>query len=254
VPLPRARAVTSLARAVLKTWLAPRDLAWFRAAHFGRLPFAAPGAAAAAVPLLDWDTVDRVLGSELRPLDLMTVASGRLIEAPPPRHRDDVARLMRLGVSVVVRGSEAHDDRLRALADDFEQTLDGETHVQLYVTPGGTHSYGWHYDFEDVFIAQTAGVKDYYFRENTVARDAVLGDALDFGAFRGESSPLLSARLVPGDWLYIPATWWHLVKCAEDSLSISVGVMPSEAVRRARRLPAGWTGARANDGATPSDR
>ena len=36
------------------------------------------------------------------------------------------------------------------------------------------NSYGWHHDFEDVFIAQTAGVKDDYFRANTVARDVVV--------------------------------------------------------------------------------
>lgn len=38
-------------------------------------------------------------------------------------------------------------------------------------------------------------------------------------------------RLVD-DWLYIPATWWHLVKCAEDALSISVGIMSPAALTR----------------------
>ena len=120
--------------------------------------------------------------------------------------------------------------------------LPGEVHVQVYATPAGTNSYGWHYDFEDVFIAQTAGVKDYYFRQNTVARDTRLGDQLDFTSVRRETSPIYQSRLIAGDWLYIPSTWWHLVKCVEDSLSISVGVMPPEALRDARRLPAGWTG------------
>jgi 50S ribosomal protein L16 3-hydroxylase len=121
--------------------------------------------------------------------------------------------------------------------------LPGEVHVQLYLTPGGSNSYGWHFDFEDVFIAQTAGVKDYYLRANTVARDAILGDRLDFSSIARETSPLFAARLVPGDWLYVPATWWHLVKCVEQALSISVGVMPPSALRRARRLPPGWSGA-----------
>ena len=38
---------------------------------------------------------------------------------------------------------------------------------------------------------------------------------------------LMQARLIAGDWLYVPRRWWHLVLCAEDSLSISVGVMRS---------------------------
>jgi hypothetical protein len=229
---------------MLAEWLAPNDLAWFTSTHLERTPCARPGAAAGALPLFGWDTVDRILKSD-HPLDLMTVSGGQLVDVPAPRSRDEVGRLMQSGVSVVVRAAEKHDPRLLALAASFERALPGEVHVQLYVTPGGTNSYGWHYDFENVFIAQTAGVKDYYFRANTVARDRVLGEPLDFAAVRDETSPLMSARLLAGDWLYIPATWWHLVKCVEDALSISVGVMPPSALQRARRLPPGWSGARA---------
>jgi hypothetical protein len=226
---------------VLSDWLAPNDLDWFRRTHFHRAPFARPAVAHAAVGALDWETVDRVLRSP-EPLDIMTVTGGELRNVPLPRSLADARALMQAGISVVVRGAERHDPGLRAVADSFAAALPGEVHVQLYATPGGTNSYGWHYDFEDVFIAQTAGVKDYYFRANTVARDTVLGDRLDFTCVRQEKSPIYSSRLIAGDCLYIPSTWWHLVKCAEDSLSISVGVMPPEALRAARRLPPGWTG------------
>jgi ribosomal protein L16 Arg81 hydroxylase len=33
-----------------------------------------------------------------------------------------------------------------------------------------------------------------------------------------------TARLFAGDWLYIPSRWWHMAKCIEDSLSISLGL------------------------------
>jgi len=223
--------------------MAPQGLDWFRARRFGRGPYAGSGSAAGAIALLQGQTMDQVLRSE-RPVDVMTVTGGQLVETPPPKGWPDVQRLMQHGVSVVVRGSEAHHQGLRTLADEFEATFAGETHVQLYATPGGTNSYGWHYDFEDVFIVQTAGVKNYYFRANTVARDTELGDPLDFTAILRETSPIFMARLIAGDWLYIPARWWHLVKCAEDALSISVGVMPPEALKRAKRLPPGWTGGR----------
>jgi 50S ribosomal protein L16 3-hydroxylase len=240
----RGRAMTSAAEPALSgmfaEWLAPAGTAWL-ATHFQKQPFAAPAAAAGATHLFGWETLGRVLASE-RPIDMMTVRAGRLIHVPPPRTIEDVRRLVREGISVVMRASERHDAGLQALAESFRAALPGEVHIQLYVTPGGTNSYGWHYDFEDVFIAQTAGIKDYYFRSNTVAQDKVLGDALDFTAIRHETTPIYAARLVAGDWLYIPATWWHLVKCAQDSLSISVGVMPPEAFARARRVPPGWTG------------
>jgi len=225
---------------MLADWLAPHNLRWFAEKHFQTMPYARPGAAAEAVPLFTWETLDRVLGSD-GPLDVLTVRGGTVMEVDIPRSADAVTKLMHKGISVVIRAAERHDPGLGRLAERFGQELPGEVHVQLYVTPAGTNSYGWHYDFEDVFI-QTAGVKDYFFRANTVARETVLGDRLAFEAVMAERSPLLSARLIAGDWLYLPARWWHLVKCVEDSLSISVGVMGPAELGRARRLPAGWTG------------
>lgn len=226
---------------MLAQWLAPDNVDEFLQNVLQKQPYARPGAAATALPLLQWSTLDGVLGSQ-RPLDVMTVSQGQLVDVPMPRSSGDVQRLMRRGVSTVIRASEQHDADLAALAAAFGQAVPGEVHVQLYATPGGSNSYGWHYDFEHVFIAQTRGIKDYYFRENTVATHTALGDQLDFTVFRDERSPLFSSQLVAGDWLYIPARWWHLVKCVEDSLSISIGVMPPEELRAAKRLPRGWSG------------
>jgi 50S ribosomal protein L16 3-hydroxylase len=43
--------------------------------------------------------------------------------------------------------------------------------------------------------------------------------------FGRETSPLIASTLVAGDWLYIPRGWWHMARAADDSLSISVGVL-----------------------------
>lgn len=232
--------VTSgVATGTLAHWLSPMDVDTFVKTHLNNQPYARPGAANAAVPLLQWDTFVNVLRSKL-PLNVLTVKVGQMIDAPRPRSLAAVNALMQHGVSVVVRGSERHDCELSALASSFEDTLPGEAHVQLYATPAGTHSFGWHYDLEEVFIVQTMGAKNYYFRDNTVARDTVLGDRLDFTVFQRERSPMYSTRLLPGAWLYIPNRWWHLVKCVEESLSISIGIIPPEALRRAKRIPTGW--------------
>jgi len=226
---------------VLPEWLTPDDVSWFESHHLGRAPYARPAAALDALPVFTWETLGDVLGSDA-PVDVLTVAAGQTVPVPRPRSLADAKQLLARGVSVVVRAAERNDPGLARLAERFERVLPGEVHIQLYATPAGTNSYGWHYDFEDVFIAQTAGVKDYYFRANTVALDAVLGDTLDFTSFTRERSPLMSARLIAGDWLYLPPRWWHLVKCIEQSLSISVGVMSPAELGRARRLPPGWTG------------
>jgi 50S ribosomal protein L16 3-hydroxylase len=235
---------TNIAR-MFESWLGPLDLPTFLARHLGKHPLANQGTAGPLAPLLTWQTLGHIVASPRVPLDLVTVASGRLVDVPAPRSLGAVRGLMERGVSVVVRASEEHDPGLAALAASFPENLGGETHVQVYATPAGTHSYGWHYDFEDVFIAQMAGEKDYYFRANTVALDTRLGDQLDFSGFRKETQPIMAAKLIAGDTLYVPARWWHLVKCTQDSLSISVGVMPEAALREARRLPAGWSGSAA---------
>jgi hypothetical protein len=128
-----------------------------------------------------------------------------------------------------------HHPQLAELARAFARDLPGEIHVQLYATPAGTQTFGGHYDDEDVFIAQTVGTKDYYLRDNTVARTRSALEQPDFSAVRHERSALMIAQLIPGDWLYIPSRWWHLVRSIEDALSISIGVIP----RRSGRVNTG---------------
>ena len=217
---------------MISDWLVPSERQAFLDKSFGRWPYARAGGAQMAVRLLDWATLDRVLSSSFS-LDLLTVAAGRLCQVTAPQSSDDIRALMARGISTVIRKSERHDDALQQLAYAFGGVLPGKVHVQLYATPGGTYSFGWHYDFEHVFIAQTLGIKDYYMRDNTVARQTQWDEKLDFSCIRQETSHLLAARLLPADWLYIPRRWWHLVRCVEDSLSISVGIMPPDENLRA---------------------
>jgi ribosomal protein L16 Arg81 hydroxylase len=205
------------------------SVAAFVRAHLQKQPYAAAGAASGATTLFGWDTLARVLAGAPPP-DVIVVSRGQLMNSPTPREATAARALLQQGVGVVIRRAEQHDAGLATLAAAFARTLSGEAHVQLFITPAGTHSFGWHYDFEDVFILQTAGVKEYYFRDNTVDRITARGASPDFTRFRQEVSPLAGARLLPGDWLYIPARWWHVAKCVEESFSISIGVFPDESL------------------------
>lgn len=209
-------------------WLRPLSVKEFAQTHLGRLPYARPGMAANVRSCFDWRVLEQLLAGHPRP-DILVASNGRLVDIPPPRSIEDVRRMMRQKLGVVLRRTEQHDEKLAELARAFERDLPGEVHVQLYVTPAGTQTFGWHFDFEEVFIAQTLGTKDYYFRDNTVARDAALSASPDFAAVRRETSQLFCTQLIPGDWLYLPTRWWHLVRSVQDSLSISVGVVPRAA-------------------------
>lgn len=195
----------------------------FVRAHLGHGPFARPSAASEACGWFDWAVLDRVLGARPAP-DVLVASGGRLANASAPRNCHEVRQLMSRKLGVVVRKAERQDRVLGELAEQFARDLPGEVHVQLYITPAGTQTFGWHYDLEDVFIVQTAGTKDYFMRANTVT-DRFAAHP-DFSAVRRERSALFTSRLLPGDWLYIPARWWHLVRSVEDALSISIGVIP----------------------------
>jgi 50S ribosomal protein L16 3-hydroxylase len=234
-------AISGAAVEALADWLSPIAVAAFLRSHLGQFPYARPAAATSYLPFLTWETLERVLRHP-EPIDAITVRYGLLVECPCPRSVVEVREQMQAGVSVVIRAAERHEPGLATLASSFARTLPGEVHVQLYATPAGTNSFGWHFDFEDVFIVQTLGVKEYYFRANTVALETALGEPMDVSRVRDETSPLMTARLEAGDWLYIPARWWHLVKCVEESLSISIGVMSPDTLRAAKRVPRGWSG------------
>lgn len=209
---------------MLRTWLGPVSLDAFRAEHLQRAPLAQPSTVPNVAELLDWDRVGNVLAATDPAPDVLVVAGGKLLPFPPPRDLHELRAYLRMGIGLCVRHSERCDPGLRAVADAFESDV-GESQVQLFITPGGTHGFSWHYDDEDVFIAQTLGTKDYYFRANTVAADVKAHGSV-FQRYHDETSPLCTANLIAGDFLYIPARWWHMAVCSEDALSVSVGVFP----------------------------
>ncbi len=195
------------------------------AALAAREPIAQPGTARGAIPLFDEAVLERVLASREPPPDVLVVARGRLLPLPAPRSLAELRAYLARGIGLCVRFAERCDGGLAGLADSFASL--GAVHVQLFVTPGGTHGFAWHFDDEEVFIVQTAGVKDYYFRPNTATDEPASASA--FRAFARETSPVLGATLVPGDFLYLPARWWHMALCREEALSISIGVTPGRA-------------------------
>ena len=206
---------------MISSLLQPMSRDDFFARHFQREPLARPESARGAVRLLTWATVDRLVAAQP---DTLTVRNGKLRDTNPSTFAEALT-LFRDGWSIVMRRCERHDPHLRRLADAVEQELEGEVAIQIYLTPGGFHSFGWHYDVEDVFIVQTGGRKEYLLRRNTVNPEPTLAAMPRDMQYERETTPTMATTLLPGDWLYVPRGWWHVAHALEDSLSISIGVL-----------------------------
>ena len=209
---------------MLERWLGPMPLETFQSDHLHSRAHAGSKTAASEASHFGWKELGKLLASG-QSLDALVVAKGQTIPMPPPRELIEMRGLLRSGIGLVIRQAESLHPALAALARNLTRDVPGRAHVQVFVTPEDSHSFGWHYDFEEVFILQTEGVKDYFFRANTVDPEASLGEQPDFELVRGETSPLMTARLLPGDWLYLPARFWHAARCTEPSLSLSVGIL-----------------------------
>jgi len=210
---------------MLREWLGALSVEELRARYLQQRPLACAGTARATCSF-DWSAFGRLL-PQLR--DALVVRRGEVVDRPLPTNLGKLVEGFRLGNGLAVRGGEHLSAQLAAIHADFEREL-GPSHVQLFATAGGTHGFGWHFDDEDVFIAQTCGIKDYFFCENTVTTGPARPEI--FARFSDETAAMHTATLAPGDVLYIPARWWHVAEPREHSLSISVGVRPRFAPTR----------------------
>jgi len=210
---------------MLREWL--EDAEEFLRRDFGRSPCARPDAARAALEVCNWKALGAILAAVP---DVLVVARGREVDVPAPRSLDELGGLFEQGIGVVVRHAQDHHEPLARYCEDLAADVPGEQRVLVFATPAGTHGFGWHYDAEEVFIVQTAGRKDYYFRANTIDPQPKRGAQPDFSRIREETTPLSSCSLLAGDWLYLPRGYWHLARPIEHSLSISIGIFPSPSV------------------------
>lgn len=214
---------------MIEKWLGRTPLDEFRSSHYQRMPLAQPDSARDAAAYLTWQTFADLLTAPTSP-DVMIVREGRLLDLPAPRTREEFMNLFGAGCSFVIREAERHDPGIRQVADGFAADLGGLSTVQVFVTPPESHGFGWHYDCEEVFIAQTSGTKEYFLRQNTVNPEPTVDAMPRDMQYPRETSQVIACTLAAGDLLYIPRGWWHMGRALEPSLGISVGVL-SEAAR-----------------------
>ncbi|RBP02006.1 cupin superfamily protein [Roseiarcus fermentans] len=159
----------------------------------------------------------------------------------------DPTRLFQLfdrGCTIVLREIDAHFPALDALCRSAEKRLQAPVFANVYYAPPGGQSFPVHYDAPDVYALQVEGTKTW--RLYAPSYEKPLADQHCYGQMPEQTS-LSAARLAPGDLLYVPRGFPHLVTADDGpSLHISLSAFPptwadalAEAVSElARRDPA----------------
>jgi 50S ribosomal protein L16 3-hydroxylase len=215
---------------ILSQWFSELTSETFREQHFEKAPIAQPRVARQAIPFMTWETVERIL--ERDDVEMVVARNGALFDHPAPRSLDELKALFAIGGSISIRRVEELDAGVRLLAEKFAREFESPVNVHIFATPANYTGFGWHYDCEDVFIAQTEGTKEYFLRENTVNPHPRIDTMPKDMQFERETTPMMSTTLIAGDWLYIPGGWWHVAKAREDSLHLSIGVLLPKARAR----------------------
>lgn len=213
-------------------WLAQVCQPLFESRYLGREPFVLNGLARASVGTFDWSRFEAFLASV--ETEVTVTRQGTAVRCQPPRDLAGLREHFSRGDSVTARGVDRCCPSLRALAESVSRKL-GSAGVSVLASPTRAAT-TWEYHDEQQFFVQAVGVQNYYFRPNTVAAHRSASGEFS-SSFRVEDSRLWTARLSPGDVLYLPVRWWQRTDCAKDSLTIGVHVPESCSSPRAIDCP-----------------
>lgn len=191
--------------------------------YFLKLPFSRPGGCRHLVDTAGWPLVEALLTSP--GVDAAAVRGNDLSPTLA-----DPRRLLADGFTLRVRHAERHHPLLAEIAADLRHAFAGPVDVHVYCTPAGQAGLGWHYDAEDVFVLQTAGSKEWALRKNTVNPWPLPDLIPDDLRFHRELMPVMRCDLHAGDWLYVPAGYWHGTRAGTESISLAVGVLSAAAI------------------------
>jgi ribosomal protein L16 Arg81 hydroxylase len=192
-----------------------------------KLPFALPGGCKDLVQTAGWPMVEAILR---RPgVDLLAVRESAVregLQTPTDQGR----ALLDEGYTLRIRKADRHDAGLAELAEGFRRAFAAPIDVHVYCTPAGQPGLGWHYDAEDVFLLQTRGSKQWQLRKNTVNPWPLVQTMPQDLRYQREIMPVIRCDLHAGDWLYLPAGYWHAAQAGAESISLSVGVLSAAAI------------------------
>ena len=212
----------------IQAWLGEMPKQQFVEQYYHKLPYSRSGGGRQACPLGSWEMIGSIVGQD--DADVMIVRQGEQYGGEQPRSLEAAQALSADGYTVLIRHAERQDSRLHELAASFQADFGGAVNLHIYATPANNYGFGWHYDAEEVFILQTTGRKEYSLRKNTVNPWPLIETLPEDMSYERERMPLVRCTLKAGDWLYIPAGYWHMGQAEEAAISLAIGMMAPAAL------------------------
>lgn len=213
---------------ILKEIIGPNQLNSFLSNHLFRSPYAAPFSARKFAGLADWNLLNEIFKSQHN--NCWLVSNGKLPDDATLNTgvltAQQAEQSFHLGKTILIRHAEKAHPKLSKIAKEFHDAFHSPVDIQIYATPKEKEGFDWHYDIEDVFIIQTHGEKEFRLIPNTVTSRPLPVMTPRNCRFRLENKKTeIRCWLKAGDFLYIPAGYWHKAKAVMDSIHLSAGVL-----------------------------
>jgi 50S ribosomal protein L16 3-hydroxylase len=213
---------------VLQELMGEQPAEFFLREHFCQQPFALPYAAEKFKDLISWNLLDEIFQSNYK--DCWFAKEGKLPKDPNLNRghvtTSQAQTAFQDGHTVLIRHAEKAHVKLAEIALNFYSQFKKPIDIQLYITPKGEEGFDWHYDVEEVFVIQSQGEKEFRLLPNTVTpRPLPMISKKNCLFHQEKKASEIRCWLKAGDWLYIPAGYWHKAKALTDSFHLSVGVL-----------------------------
>jgi Cupin superfamily protein len=175
---------------------------------------------------LDWDVLRSLVGSSIIPATKWRLTYGgrdvpRLLYSE--NGRPDAARLAQLceqGGSLIVLALQEYVPAFGAVCRDAAERGLRVINVDAIATSGRGGALGLHFDPEDNIVRQLEGSK----RWRIFGPPAAIPAGDDPAPSPPQNEPLFDEALQPGDFLFVPAGYWHQCENGSDR-SLHVGFL-----------------------------
>src|SRR5215467_11351741 len=161
--------------------------------------------------LVSWRVLNHLLDGTTLPLSALRVLR-ESVSIPTnfylKQGRIDPAALSKLleqGISLIFNQLDEHVPALRTLCKNLQRKTSEKVSAAAIMTSGRGGALKCHYDSEDLVILQIAGTKRWQVFDSPVV-NPVLGLAKSPPE---HLTPVFDHVLRPGDFLFLPAGYWH---------------------------------------------